>query len=102
MKAFACIPSYATGIIVAHMVPYARSHDTRLGRESTWPEVLSGSHFLLEPPATLPRSEGAVRGCWSTVTANVAVPAHVPLGHQLYYRSSANPQKFLRNFCTIL
>jgi hypothetical protein len=46
MKAFACIPSYATGIIVAHMVPYARSHDTRLGRESTWPEVLSGSHFF--------------------------------------------------------
>jgi hypothetical protein len=46
MKAFACIPSYATGIIVAHIVPYAGSHDTRPGRESTWPEVLSGIHFF--------------------------------------------------------
>jgi hypothetical protein len=28
-------PPDETGIIVAHIVPYAGSHDTRLGRESS-------------------------------------------------------------------
>lgn len=37
---------YETGIIMAHIVPYARSHDTRLGRESSWLKVLSGIHFF--------------------------------------------------------
>jgi len=46
MKAFAFTPSYETGIIVAHIVPYTGSHDTRLGRESSWPQVLSGLHFF--------------------------------------------------------
>jgi hypothetical protein len=46
MQAFAFTPPYETGIIVAHIVPYAGSHDTRLGRESSWPQVLSGIHFF--------------------------------------------------------
>jgi len=46
MKTCVFTPPYETGIIVAHIVPYAGSHDTRLGRESSWPQVLSGIHFF--------------------------------------------------------
>ena len=46
MKTGVFTPPYETGIIVAHIVPYAGSHDTRLGRESSWPQVLSGIHFF--------------------------------------------------------
>src|SRR5437773_11098925 len=39
-------PPHETGILVAHIIPDAGSHDTRLGRESSWPKALSGTHFL--------------------------------------------------------
>src|SRR5262249_36732720 len=29
-----------------HIIPYADSHDTRLGRESSWPQVPSGLHLF--------------------------------------------------------
>jgi hypothetical protein len=46
MKTCVCTPLHETGIIVAHIVLYAASHDTRLGRESSWLKVPSGTHFL--------------------------------------------------------
>ena len=46
MKAVAFTPSHATGILVADIIPYAGSHDTRLGRESSWPQVPSGTDFF--------------------------------------------------------
>src|SRR5262245_25756660 len=46
MKTCVFTPPHATGILVAHIVPYAGSHDTRLGRESSWLKVLSGTYFL--------------------------------------------------------
>src|SRR4029434_1464481 len=33
-----------TGILVAYIIPYAGSDDTRLGRESSWPKAPSGTH----------------------------------------------------------
>ena len=46
MKTHVFTPLHETGISVAHIVPYAGSHDTRLRRESAWPQVLSGIHFF--------------------------------------------------------
>jgi hypothetical protein len=46
MKTCVFTPLHETGISVAHIVPYARSHNTRLGRESSWLKVSSGTHFL--------------------------------------------------------
>src|SRR4030095_8765055 len=38
--------SHKTGILMADIIPYAGSHDTRLGHESSWPQVPSGTHVL--------------------------------------------------------
>src|SRR4030095_13101008 len=38
--------SHKTGILMADIIPYAGSHDTRLGRESSWPQAPSGIHFF--------------------------------------------------------
>jgi hypothetical protein len=46
MKTCVFTPPNETGILVAHIVPDAGSHDTRLGRESSWLKVLSGTYFL--------------------------------------------------------
>lgn len=46
MKAFSFPPPYETGMLVAHIVPYAGSHDTRLGRESSWPKVALREPFF--------------------------------------------------------
>jgi hypothetical protein len=46
MKTCVFTPTHETGILVAHIIPYAGSHDTRLGRESAWPLVPSGTHFF--------------------------------------------------------
>src|SRR4029453_11281423 len=46
MKTCVFTPAHETGILVAHIIPYAGSHDTRLGRESAWPLVPSGSHVF--------------------------------------------------------
>ena len=46
MKTCVFTPTHETGILVAHIIPDAGSHDTRLGRESSWPLVPSGTHFL--------------------------------------------------------
>jgi hypothetical protein len=46
MKTCVFTPLHETGISVAHIVPYAGSHNTRLGRESSWLKVSSGTHFL--------------------------------------------------------
>ena len=46
MKTCIFTPPHETGIIAAHIVPYARSHDTRLGRESSWRKAPSGTHFF--------------------------------------------------------
>jgi len=32
---------------VAHIIPYAGSHDTRLGRESSGPKAPCGTHFFM-------------------------------------------------------
>jgi len=37
---------HETGVLVAHIIPYVGSHDTRLGRESSWPKASSGTHFF--------------------------------------------------------
>ena len=31
---------------MADIIPYAGSHDTRLGRESSWPLTLAGTHLF--------------------------------------------------------
>ena len=46
MKTCVFTPPHETGILVAHIIPYAGSHDTRLGRESSWPLAPSGTHFF--------------------------------------------------------
>jgi hypothetical protein len=46
MKTCVFTPSHATDILVAHSIPHAGSYDTRLGRESSWPKVPSGTHFF--------------------------------------------------------
>jgi hypothetical protein len=46
MKTCIFTPSHETGILVADIIPHAGSHDTRLGRESSWPQVPSGTHFF--------------------------------------------------------
>ena len=46
MKMFIFTPPDETGILVAHIIPYAGSHDTRLGRESSWPKAPCGTHFF--------------------------------------------------------
>jgi hypothetical protein len=46
MKMCVFTPSQETGILVADIIPYAGSHDTHLGRESSWLKVSSGTHFL--------------------------------------------------------
>jgi hypothetical protein len=46
MKTCVFTPAHETGILVADIIPYAGSHDTRLGRESSWPQVPSGTHFF--------------------------------------------------------
>ena len=46
MKMFVFTPPDETGILVAHVIPYAGSHDTRLGRESSWPKARCGTHFF--------------------------------------------------------
>ena len=45
MKTYVFTPPDETGILVA-IVLYAGSHDTRLGRESSWPKAPSGTHFF--------------------------------------------------------
>ena len=49
MKTCVFTPAHETGILVAHSLPYAGSHDTRLGRESSWPLVPSGTHVFFRP-----------------------------------------------------
>ena len=39
-------PSHETGILMADIILDAGSHDTRLGRESSWPQAPSGTHFF--------------------------------------------------------
>jgi hypothetical protein len=34
---------------MADILPYAGSHDTRLGRESSWPLAPSGTHIFFRP-----------------------------------------------------
>ncbi len=34
-------PSRETGILVADIIPYAGSHDSRVGRESSWRQACS-------------------------------------------------------------
>src|SRR5262249_42329721 len=40
---------HETGILMADIIPYAGSHDTRLGRESSWPLAPSGTHVFFRP-----------------------------------------------------
>src|SRR5436309_2093392 len=46
MKTCAFTPSHETGILVAHILPYAGSHDTRMGRERSGPQVPPGIHVF--------------------------------------------------------
>jgi hypothetical protein len=46
MKTCVFTPPYETGILVADIIPYTGSHDTRLGRESSWLQKPSGIHFF--------------------------------------------------------
>src|SRR5437879_4478209 len=46
MKTFVFTPPHETGIIVVHIVLCAGSHDTRLGRESSWRKAPFGTHFF--------------------------------------------------------
>jgi hypothetical protein len=39
-------PPHETGILVAHSIPYASSHDPRVGRERSWPHAPSGIHVF--------------------------------------------------------
>jgi hypothetical protein len=46
MKTGVFTPTHETGILVAHILPDAGSHDTRLGRERSWPQVPAGIYFF--------------------------------------------------------
>jgi len=46
MKTYVFTPPYETGVLVAHIIPYTGRHETRLGRESSWPKAPSGTHFF--------------------------------------------------------
>jgi hypothetical protein len=46
MKTCVFTPSHETGILMAYIIPYAGSHDTRLGRESSWPQVPFRTNFF--------------------------------------------------------
>src|SRR5712692_2527203 len=46
MKTCVFTPPHETGILVTHIIPYAGSHDTRLGRESSWPKVPRDPFFF--------------------------------------------------------
>ena len=42
-------PTHETGILMADIIPYAGSPDTRLGRESSWLLAPSGTHSFFRP-----------------------------------------------------
>src|SRR5215470_2845541 len=46
MQTCVCTPTHETGILMADILPYAGRHDTRLGRESSWPKVPSRTHLF--------------------------------------------------------
>ena len=46
MKTCVFTPTHDTGILMADIIPYAGSHDTRLGRESSWPLAPVGTHIF--------------------------------------------------------
>jgi hypothetical protein len=46
MKTCVFTPTHETGILMADIIPYAGSHDTRLGRESSWPLGPAGIHIF--------------------------------------------------------
>jgi hypothetical protein len=46
MKTCVFTPPHEPGILVTHIIPYAGSHDTRLGRESSWPRRHPGPIFF--------------------------------------------------------
>jgi hypothetical protein len=46
MKTCVFTPTHETGILMADIIPYTGSHDTRLGRESSWPLAPSGPHIF--------------------------------------------------------
>jgi len=46
MKTCVFTPTHETGILMADILPYAGSHDTRLGRESSWPLVPAGTQVF--------------------------------------------------------
>ena len=49
MKTCVFTPPHKTGLLMAHIVPYAGSHDTRLGRESSWPKGAIRDPFFFRP-----------------------------------------------------
>src|SRR5215813_3065552 len=49
MKTCVFTPTHETGILMADIIPYAGNHDTRLGRESSWPLVPAGTHVFFRP-----------------------------------------------------
>src|SRR5262245_11663708 len=49
MKTCVFTPTHETGILMADIIPYAGSHDTRLGRESSWPLAPAGAHVFFRP-----------------------------------------------------
>src|SRR5215470_17280956 len=49
MKTCVFTPTHETGILMADIIPYAGSHDTRLGRESSWPLAPAGTPCFFRP-----------------------------------------------------
>jgi hypothetical protein len=49
MKTCVFTPTHETGILMADILPYAGSHDTRLGRESSWPLAASRDPCFFRP-----------------------------------------------------
>src|SRR5215510_8841379 len=49
MKTCVFTPTHETGILMADIIPYAGSHDTRLGRESLWLLAPAGTPCFLRP-----------------------------------------------------
>src|SRR5262245_47212450 len=49
MKTCVFTPTHATGILMADILPYACSHDTRFGRDSSWPLAPAGTHVFFRP-----------------------------------------------------
>ena len=75
MKTCVFTPPHETGRLMAHIITYAGSHDTRLGRESSRPKAPSGP-IVFRPLR--------VKGLFCVLTGRAAFLLHRNPGNGMY------------------